>query len=266
MAQCSALWRTRTSHLERDGCDNALVAENVTATDAARLWLKTSYVLPLRRRRDQFAPSPVPLLARPGRYADCAYVDIKSTYRAIVNAFGYDVEYRRGAYLSPELARPPLPELIATNKRAYASIVSLSASYQSTMQQVVDGKVRTFRVRNVYYQPCLWSLTRDILLGVYSQMFLTCTLLYANTDGYIVRKHELADAEAVIHEWGFKSSIKAVGSAEVYGVGAYRIGNIVSQRVLTTPQRIATAPMAPHAYRWLRTRVAKLIRHFGYMT
>lgn len=234
---------------------NALVAENTTAADAARLWLQASYNLPLKRRRDQFNPAPIPIAAKPRLYPDCVYVDIKSTYKTIVNAFGYDVEYRRGRYLSVERYRPPMPRVIAENKRAYASVVALSASYHSVMQKwSADlGRLVTFKVRNMYHQPCLWSLTRDILLGVYSEIFWTAELLYANTDGYIVRKRDAGRVGRVIESWGFRYSIKASGNCEVYGVGSYAIG---SQRTLreTRSERTITRPMPSWEIRWLKRR------------
>lgn len=234
---------------------NALVAPNVTASDAARCFLRSAYHLPLRRRRDQQTAAPVPLLVRRGRYPDAVYVDLKSTYKGIVEAFGFDVEYRRGAYLSVNAERTPLPDLVRENKRAYAAIVAMSSSYESVMQRWDGKKLVTFKVRNVFHQPCLWALTRDILLGVYSQMYWNFKLYYANTDGYIISRHDLEDALALIESWGFAASIKGTGNAEVYGVGSYQIGVRKTERVGES-ENFCTLPLGSFTLRWLKRRVA----------
>lgn len=234
---------------------SALVAPNVTSSDAARCFLRSAYNLPLRRRRDQQTAAPVPLLVRRGRYPDAVYVDIKSTYKGIVEAFGFDVEYRRSAYLSVNIERTPLPDLVKDNKRAYAAIVAMSSSYESVMQRWDGNKLVTFKVRNVFHQPCLWALTRDILLGVYSQMYWNFKLYYANTDGYIISRHDLDDALELIQSWGFASSIKGSGNAVIHGVGSYEIGVRKTERV-SESENFSTLPLGPRALGWIKQRVA----------
>lgn len=234
----------------------SLVAENITASDAARCFLKASYKLPVRRRRDQLhTAARLPLLVRRGRYADAAYVDIKSTYKGVVEAFGYDVEYRRNGYLSANPHPTPLPPLVRENKRAYAAIVALAASPVSVMQRWTGEKVETFRATNVYSQPCLWSLTRDILLAVYSQMFMEFTLRYVNTDGYILDARHADAAKALLESWGFASSVKGRGAAVIHGVGSYSIGSVRTAREAHS-ENFATLPMAFWSVRWLKRRVA----------
>lgn len=232
---------------------SAQVTERVTASDAARLWLQASYKLPLKRRRDQFAPADLPLLAKPGIYPNCAYLDIKSTYRSIINAFGYDVEYRKMRYLSPEVYRPPMPELIAANKRAYASVIALSASYESVMQRwdANERRLRTIKVRNVYHNPCLWSLTRDILLGVYSNLFWNVELLYANTDGYIVHTRDAETTRHIVESWGFRCAVKAQGDAVIKGIGSYQIGTHKTLRA-TSSERTVTRPFPTWNTQWIK--------------
>ena len=233
----------------------ALVAPNVTASDAARCFLRASYNLPLRRRRDQETDAPVPLLVRRGLFPDAVYVDIKSTYKGIVEAFGYDVEYRRNAYLSFNQYPVPLPDLVRQNKRAYAAIIAMSSSYHSILQKWTGTQLRSIRIRNVFHQPCLWALTRDILMGVYTQMYWNFRLYYANTDGYIIDRRNLEDATLLIESWGFASSIKGAGPAQVDGVGSYQIGLHKTMRTGNSPN-FATMPLGFRTVRWLKRRVA----------
>lgn len=236
---------------------DALVAPGVTHTDAARLWLRWRYTLPVRRRADQHAPGDLPLLVRPGVYADVVYIDIASAYRRVVEAWGFKVEYRRDKYLS-RAVHEPLPDVIALNKRAYAAIVALSAT-RLKLLSVWDGtRVRTVSVPNVYWQPCLWSLTRDTLLGVYSDLFRRVPLLYYNTDGCIVRARYERRVLDVIHNWGLAARVKHRGDAEVRGIGSYSIGNYSTQKHSHSSQ-FATTPLPRHTVRWLRERVSRAL-------
>ncbi|RMD73861.1 MAG: hypothetical protein D6823_12560 [Chloroflexi bacterium] len=235
----------------------AQVLPKVTASDLARLFLQSAYDLPIRRRKDQLNPSQLPLFVRKGTYPDCVYIDIKSTYRSIVEAFGFDVEYRLGSYLSCDTGIR-LPDDLRKCKAAYASVVSLSANYKSVMQVKRGARLETVYVRNVYHQPCLWSLTRDLLHAVYTAMFYNVRLFYANTDGYIVRRKDLELSESIIASFGFTSSIKATGNAVVYGVGSYRIGKVATKRV-SHSENFGTKPMPRHYVSWLRQRTLPLL-------
>lgn len=227
------------------------VRRGITAPDLARWWITHTYKLPLRRRKTQDGKGwPNPLAAIPGEYTDCAYVDIAQTYRHIVELVGYDVDYAADRYM---LQRPvKLPGWLP--KVGYSSLVAMSASYLSAIRYWDGETIAVKRPRNQFYNPCLWSVTRDILASVYGDLKFRMPVLYANTDGFIVDCADVPRALDTIARWGFTARVKAAGPTEIFGVGAYRVGNVETRNPHTV--RVARQSETPglSQRRWLHER------------
>jgi len=222
----------------------------ITPLDLAREWLRLAFDLPLRRRRDQRNPAPPVLLAIKTHAPDLVYLDIAGAYRTILEAVGYDVEYKRYRYLSARATR--LPPLITRNKRAYAGIVAISSHYYSLLQKIDQEGISSIKVRNIFYQPSLFSVVRDVLSGVYHDVLGLPTLVYANTDGYIVRAPYADLVRHKIEVWGFSVKTKAEGEGEVYGVSSYRVGAMRTNRLGS--HNIISPTLGASATYWLRKR------------
>ena len=234
------------------------VGYGVTYIDLARSWIELNNRLPLRRKHvdNPLLRAPVPLLAWVGKYEDCVYVDIKSTYKRIIELVGYDVEYRAGKWLSQGNARSGLEEL---PKVTYSSIVALSANWRKTIIRKTSIGLVNEKVHNKYANVCLYTLTRDVLHCIYSDVVRKVDeVFYANTDGYIVREKEVEKVYDVLGEWGFEGRVKKQGDVEVYGVGTYAFGGEKPLRRIVF-RRETTTELADVGFcNWLRTRFGRL--------
>ena len=229
----------------------------VTTIDLARSWIEMHARLPVRRKHADrpVEHAPLPLLARAGVYDNVAYVDIRSTYRTILQTCGFDVEYRAMNWLSRGSATTGLDDL---PKIAYSAIVALSLRYEKTATVTTrDGRLTHRAFKNKYANVALYALVRDILHAVYSDVVECVPVLYANTDGYIVRAEEIERVGRVLEEWGFGWSIKRRGRCRVAGTGSYTFSDAPPRRFAT---RQANTPVADAAFRaWLRERWSSLV-------
>ena len=234
------------------------VARGVLPGDLARAWIRDQYDLPIKRKKVQIAGKgyPVPLYARKGKWGQCSYVDIKGAYLTILS-LGYDLEYRPLQYL---LARPiTVPDEIAANKFAYSLAVTMSGPILSNL--VVMGKEGLFKhtPMNLYSNPCLYYLAQDTLNGIGSEMIavLGDRVVYANTDGFIVKEGYEGFAIKIIESWGFKAAIKHQGDTEVFGVAAWKIGDNSTRRLDINARDFTGQLMTKEQRHWLKSRWAR---------
>lgn len=226
----------------------------VTHQDLARQWLRETYKLPLRRKKEDQPVdwAPLPLLAKRGVWrGGWAYVDIKSAYRHILSTVGWDVEYRASRWLAAGDTRVS-DEL---TKLAYSSAVAIASRYYSTLRIVRRGSIETRRQRNIYANVCIYALARDLLYYVYSDVMRSgATVVYYNTDGCVVRWRDAERVVNTIREWGMDVRIKAVSPiAMVWGTGSFAIGEMATRRI----SRHAAPPPEPadcSDVAWLRQR------------
>ena len=234
------------------------VAYGVTYIDLARSWIELNTRLPLRRKHvdNPLLRAPVPLAARVGRYDDCVYVDIKSTYRRILELVGYDVEYRAEKWLSQGNARTGLDEL---PKISYASIVALSANWRKNIVRKTSIGLVNEKVHNKYANVCLYTLTRDVLHCVYSDVMRAgIDVFYVNTDGYIVKNKDAQKICDILAEWGFEGRSKKEGDVRVYGTGTYAFGEEKPLRRIVFNHNVSTELADASFCSWLRTRFGRL--------
>ena len=202
------------------------VALGVLPGDVARSWVRMEGGGPVKRRKEQDGCYPTPLLALPGYWGDCVYIDIKAAYRSMIERVGWDVDYKRGKYVKRN--RVTMPD--NTPKLVYATIVSMSKSRLSDLR-VWDGRaIGRKTIKNVYANPSLWAVIHDALAGVYGDLLDRSCLVYANTDGFVVPTNQLDDALDIINCWGFSARAKAQGETIIHGVGSYRVGSKQSRR------------------------------------
>ena len=235
--------------------------DGLTYADLARSWMEIYCELPLRRKRDdqpiQYAP--IPHMAQIGMYRNVAYVDIKSTYRSIIEICGFDVEYRAMRWISRGKATQGLEYL---DKRIYASIVTLSAKYyRSYLETTKDGSLKPRKVRNKYANVCLYALVRDVLHCVYSEIVESIPVLYANTDGYIVELRDVENVGEILDSWGFAYGIKRQGDVEISGTSEYAFNDDIGRKRKRYSRSLRKTPLADEKFRkWLKERWQYLAR------
>ena len=197
------------------------IGNGLTYADLARSWIESNVEVPVKRKRadEPMEHAPIPHLARVGYYKDMAYVDIKSTYRTILQTCGFDVEYRPLRWLSRGLATSGLDDL---HKITYSAIVTLSANYYRNVRETTkDGSLKNRKLRNTYANVALYALVRDLLHCIYSDITTTVEVFYAHTEGYIVKLADIGKVGDIITRWGFNWGIKDSGNAKILGTGSY---------------------------------------------
>lgn len=240
--------------------------------DVTRAWLADEYNLPLRRRKAQIEEKcySAPLLARKGKWGNCAYVDIAGAYAHILQ-LGFDLEYRRNRYVSG--TPRPLPDQIRANKFCYSIAVSMSHSALSNI--AIKGHEGVFETHpfNNYSNPCLYNLALDTLNAIGAEMIsvLGNKLFYYNTDGGIVDEDYVDLALDIVHSWGFSARIKHSGWTEIYGVGSYVCGKKKTDQIRVQPMDVYQSTLMPKDERLMLKRQWQRVLHYflghdGYST
>lgn len=167
----------------------------------------------------------VPNYAKPGRFDEGYYVDIKSAYWSIMSIVGWDPDYFPGKWLSA--GRPPLDFPFQNHKIARNCLVS--AGIPGTMTQYIPrGEFVEVKPGNPLANLSLYKLIQDVLNSIAKQA-IQAGAIYANTDGFITPdKKSAARVINIIYDWGLIPSIKAEGEGEVKSSGAYKVGGSVS--------------------------------------
>jgi hypothetical protein len=229
------------------------IAPGVLPGDLARAWIRDTYTLPLRRRKDELKGGfGVPLYSQRGKHGDCSYVDISGAYRRILS-LGYDVEYKRNQYIG---ANPvPVPAQIAKHKFCYSIAVSMSSSIRSNLEIMGNDGVYSRQPLNVFSNPCLYILANDTLNAIGGEILAVLgekNVFYANTDGFLVKTELAKYAIDIIESWGFKALIKLEGNTEVFGVGSYRCGDYRTRRLDRNAEDYSGRFMSRDSRGWLK--------------
>jgi hypothetical protein len=230
------------------------VITGVLPGDLARAWVRDVWKLPIKRRKSQLSTGfVVPLHARVGSWGDCQYIDINHAYLYVL-ALGFDLEYELESYIG---ANPvPVPAQVASNKRAYATAVTMSGNTRSDFEVMGKQGLYNRRPINIFSNPCLYALAHDVLNGVGSEMLavLGDHIVYINTDGFVVKSHFAPYAQDIISSWGLQWSIKYEGLTEIRGVGSYRIGDFTTRRFDPGAEDFTGDLMNRDQRRWLKSR------------
>lgn len=226
-----------------------------TPAELARNYLNIKY--PKRRRvtTDQYHEvmrhRSQPLLAKPGTYGDCVYLDLKSAYWSILKVIGWDVDYFPGKWLGVKSDVSDFP--FQEYKLSRNSLVSVGVKGSGNFW--TGEKLVSIRKGNPLINMVLWSAVQDVLNGIADDMERVGAL-YINTDGYIFRREDSEKAYNVAQEWGLILTEKEQGAADVIAAGTYSIGmkpNRRTQMMKPTPYRNIN-PVHPD---WLKKRFSR---------
>ena len=204
----------------------------------ARDWLKTHKLKPAKAFSQQlmeFGYHTMPLVAKPGRYKDHAYVDLKSAYWQIINVMGWNVDYWPGLWLRS--GRPCTDFPLPGHKQARNALVGAAIMRGST-RVWWQGRYQWRKMGNPYRNQVLWAAIQDVLHSVAWYTVTECDAVYVNTDGYIVPAQKVDQLMDWLRWNGLDAAIKKEGDATINGVGDYRIGDYKTIRANRT-SRIA---------------------------
>lgn len=227
--------------------------------ELARNYITIKYPKRKRVTTEQYheimKPRSQPLLAIPGTYGDCVYLDLKSAYWSILKIIGWDVEYFPGRWLGvkSDVSDFPFQEF----KLARNSLVSVGLVGRANYW--TGDKLISIKKSNGMVNMALWSAVQDTLNGIALDME-KAGALYINTDGYIFRNDNAPLAYEVAESWGLVLGEKERGAADILAAGTYSIGMKPNRRTQmikpTYHRKIAEVDNA-----WLRPRVQKFALH-----
>lgn len=188
-----------------------------------------------------------PLFAAPCNFRFGWYVDIVSTYWAIMMAVGWDLDYWPNKWLSR--GTPPHDFPFHSHKVARSCLVSAGMLSKTPMWSPKKGYFQ-LSTGNPLANLQLTRLIVDVLNCIAGPA-VTAGAVYVNTDGYIVKDADaLQKVVALIAEWGLTPGIKYSGAGAVYGAGVYSMAQGHKRRV--KPGRIPYAKIQQRAYSgWL---------------
>lgn len=191
-----------------------------------------------------------PLYAQPHKFENACYIDIRSAYWQILQIVGWDADYNPMRWLGK--GEPMDDFAYADVKLARNCLVTAGLPTEASFWKGSSQAFERMHTFNSTANLGIWALTMDILHGV-GWDAIAAGAVYAHTDGYIC---DVARSDAIIsaiREWGLETRIKKTGTAEVYGVGAYKFGD-----------KQTNTPKQNHAYdnlilapqqSWLRRKV-----------
>lgn len=166
-------------------------------------------------------PRSQPIWTKPGLYPDMIYLDLQSAYWAITQVVGLDVDYYPNGTISQGIHTWDFPY----TKRKVARNAIVTSGLPSKAIAIRQGRpveISTKRRINLG----LWSVVQDVLHAIAWDMVHRFGAVYVNTDGYIIPLAWAGYAlDYVYSEYGLHMREKARGDAQVWGAGAYRVGD-----------------------------------------
>lgn len=224
-----------------------------TPSELARTYLELNYKKQ-RATSEQIsyfkASQGAPLYAKPHKFEEGVYIDIRSAYWQILQIVGWDADYNQGKWLGRGAPMDNFPYAdikLSRNCLVTAGLPSLGVFW--------DGEKQTFKSIPTHNRSAnlgIWSLTMDILHGV-AWDAIAAGAVYAHTDGYICASERAGAVIDAIRGWGLETRIKASGETTVYGVGSYSIG---AKSTNNTHKEYAYDNLVLSSYRmWLKRKV-----------
>jgi hypothetical protein len=162
-----------------------------------------------------------PIWTKPGLYPDMIYLDLQSAYWSILQVVGLDVDYYPDGTIAQGVQTWDFPYI----KRKVARNAIITSGLPTVTVAVRNGEpVRIPTRRRVNLG--LWSVVQDLLHAIAWDMVHRFGAVYVNTDGYIIPAGWATYAlDYVYTEYGLHMREKARGDAQVWGAGAYRVGD-----------------------------------------
>lgn len=234
----------------------ALLFDDVitTPSELSRTYLELKYpkqralkaqITEFRRGRS------APLYAKPIKYDEGVYIDIRSAYWQILQIIGWDVDYYPNNWIGRGQPMDDFP--YADIKLSRNCLVTAGLPSETTFWNGKAQQFKTLRSQNRTLNLAVWSATMDILHGA-AWDAVAAGAAYAHTDGYICHRSRVDAVQSALLAWGLESRIKAYGETQVYGVGSYTIGNKSTKTPRSKP--VAYDGLILNSYNaWLRRRV-----------
>lgn len=196
-----------------------------TPAEVARTYLELKYKRQ-RATQEQLqyfrVKKSAPLYAKPHRFEEGVYIDIKSAYWQLLQIVGWDADYSSGHWLGRGEPMDDFP--YADIKLSRNCLVTAGLPSEAQFWKGSDRKFQTLATHNRSSNLGIWALIMDILHGV-AWDAIAAGAVYAHTDGFICSRERVSHVMGAIAEWGLQSRIKKSGEAQVYGVGSYTFGN-----------------------------------------
>lgn len=173
-----------------------------------------------------------PLVARPTWYVAGVYLDVQACWWTLLQRWGWGVRYNPGRYLG---YAPPVDWPFADHKVARNALVSSAGSVRLRTWTPQRGYREVIRP-NRWLHIQLLHLISDVMhyLG---WLALDAGAVYVHTDGYIAPTPEVAARlHQRLEEHGFRAEVRARGGGWVRGVGAYRVGGLLSGVQMAVPR------------------------------
>lgn len=199
---------------------------------------------------------PYPLFAKPARFDHGFYIDIHSTFWAIMLIAGWNVDYYPKQWLAG--GRPPDDFPFPKHKAARSCLVSVARPGKITFYEPV-GKFPEVKAGMPTVNLSISKLISDILNSIASEA-VAMGAVYANTDGYILpTERQAAHVAQMVFDWGLEPRIKYEGPGAVKGVGGYKVGDYESEpyKSRTSPEPLENL-YPPDYKKWLQFRFSKL--------
>jgi hypothetical protein len=244
--------------LDEEGIITQLHDVPQTPPEVARDYLICKYPDKRRHIKAQYGeinkPRSHPRLCIPGRFADMAYVDLRSAYWSITRIVGWDIDYYPGQWIGKRSDNDdfPLPE----HKVARNALVS--AGLLSPTHVWTGVGLKSIKTHNPLVNYDLWALVNDVLHAI-AMIAVNYGAVYINTDGYIMARGLANTFISEVAEWGLQARIKHQGDADVYAVGSYKIGDYATKHKPHFASSILFNVYEPDSD-WLKLRFGKLAR------
>lgn len=199
-----------------------------------------------------------PLLAKPQKFDEGFYIDIKSAYWSILQISGWRVDYYPGRWLMRGQGVRDFPFQDPDHrpqKIARHALVSSGVMGELSQWRPRDRTIVSIKAGNPLINSQLIGLVHDVLHSIAVQA-RRAGAIYTATDGYICPNTKtMMKVDQIIKDWGLVGRVKAYGPGEVYGPGAYRVGPVKSR----SPARGRINNIKAGEYdKWLQPRFAKL--------
>jgi hypothetical protein len=207
----------------------------------------------------------LPRYAKPCRFDNGYYIDIKSAYFQFMHVIGWDAAYIPGQTLFS--GRPPDSFPFPDHKIARNCLVSAAQMTELSKYYPPDTLPKVMAFYNPNLNPCLIVAIYDILHAI-AAAAVRCGAVYTHTDGYIAPDEPSMRAiSQMLLDWGIQHRIEEQGAGGIKGDGCYKVGNreaLDYRRERRTEQAFNGIEETPAA-KWLALSYEMLaIRHTPY--
>lgn len=227
----------------------------VTPSELARTYLQLKYPRQ-KAMSEQIAKFKqhisAPLYAKPQRYEQGVYIDIRSAYWQILQIVGWDADYNSGVWLGRGQPMDDFP--YADIKLSRNCLITAGLPSEASFWEAKQKRFKSISTYNRSANLGIWSLVMEILHGV-AWDCIAAGACYAHTDGYICDRSRVEAVRGAIAEWGLEARIKKSGETQVYGVGSYTIGNQSTKNPHIADHHYDGLILSPHRA-WLKRKVS----------